>query len=162
MSERCERIRVTAPDGMQVEVLVTAAEGMSVAEGIMPPQSTFSIHYHKTLEQVTYVLSGSVQVVSKARGKGRHDRTLRRGEWILTRPNESLQFKNSDPNETARVLFICCPPYPADDADTGALTDHCDLTQEELRASLERAKVMQTWAHEMWQRRIEQLQDLLE
>ncbi|MCB0327463.1 MAG: cupin domain-containing protein [Bdellovibrionales bacterium] len=156
-----EKISVIAPDGMAVDVLCTDAKGVNVAEGKLPAQSSFSTHYHKTLEQITYVLHGRIHVSGKKIGDSEYHRILEQGEWILTKANESLQFFNRDQSD-AKVLFICSPPYPADDSDTVILDQHRELTKQELRMSIEQAEKMKSWATSFWDKKIVDLTAILD
>ncbi len=56
---------------------------------------------------------------------------------MSTPPLATLSFRNPGP-DLARVLFICAPPYPADDADTAGLDRHRALGPDELRAAVAR------------------------
>jgi mannose-6-phosphate isomerase-like protein (cupin superfamily) len=113
-----------APDGIAIHTFdVPAAAHVGVAEGRIPP-GRYGIHRHLSLEQFTYVISGRVIAVTSEGEPGQGVAVeLRAGDLLLTLPGESLQFVN-DGAETARVLFICAPPYPADDADTRTLGAH--------------------------------------
>ncbi|MFN8557915.1 MAG: cupin domain-containing protein [Dehalococcoidia bacterium] len=65
-----------------------------------------------TLEQYTYVLAGQLRAVTGTSGRPAGETAdLSAGDLLLTLPGESLQFINEG-TETARVLFICAPPYP--------------------------------------------------
>jgi hypothetical protein len=101
------------------------------------------------LEQYTYVTAGRLSAVTA--GADRPDGVtvaLGPGDLLLTAPGESLQFINPYA-ETARVLFICAPPYPPDDADTRLLSGHGPLDRrlageavarlESVRAALNQA-----------------------
>ena len=133
---------VIAPDGIAVHpVALPGLLGMTLAEGRLPP-GQFGVHAHRSLEQITYVLSGSVVVTM---GDGETGETTEvvcgAGDTIATPPLVSLSFGNPGLEE-ARVLFICAPPYPADDADTMTLEGHRALTEGERRAARERIRAV--------------------
>jgi mannose-6-phosphate isomerase-like protein (cupin superfamily) len=113
-----------APDGIAIHTFDVPAGTLSgVAEGRIPT-GTYAIHGHLSLEQYTYVIAGRLAVVTAGAGEPDAARIeLGAGDLLLTAPGESLQFINRYP-ETARVLFICAPPYPAGDADTRLLLGH--------------------------------------
>ena len=122
-----------APDGIPIHAFELApAAYVGMVEGRIPPGS-HGIHRHLSLEQYTYVLSGAVTAVTG--GGGRHPggaaTALGPGDLLLTLPGESLQFVN-EAEESARVLFICAPPYPPDNADTRVLTRHGPLDGAEM------------------------------
>lgn len=125
---------VMAPDGIPVRPIVLPGEGLiGLAEGRIPP-GDFGVHLHYSLEQVTYVLAGRVRVRMGGPAEELH---LAPGEAVLTAPGRTLSFHNDGPDE-ARVLFICAPPYPPDDSDTGRPGAHRDLSAEERARSRER------------------------
>jgi len=127
-----------APDGIAIHTFdLPAAAHAGVAEGRIPPGS-FGIHRHLSLEQYTYIITGRVTAVT---GNDQHPEgrsvALKPGDLLLTLPGESLQFTNEGP-ETARVLFICAPPYPADDSDTRILTGHGPSSSDEVAEAIAR------------------------
>ncbi|MBI2760258.1 MAG: cupin domain-containing protein [Chloroflexi bacterium] len=133
---------VTAPDGIAIHTFATPAGlFVGVAEGRVPP-GTYGIHRHLSLEQYTYVVSGQVVAVTADVDHPEGTRVeLGPGALLLTSPGESLQFINEG-DETARVLFICAPPYPPDDADTRTLAEHGLLGEAEIKAAVERLEVI--------------------
>jgi mannose-6-phosphate isomerase-like protein (cupin superfamily) len=137
-----DEVVVVAPDGIAVHpVALPGLLGLTLAEGRLPP-GQFGIHAHRSLEQITYVLSGRVIVTMGDPATGATTEfACGAGETIATPPLVSLSFGNPGPEE-ARVLFICAPPYPADDADTLTLDRHRALTGEERLAARERIRVV--------------------
>lgn len=114
---------VLAPDGIPVRPVPLPAGGLiGVAEGHIPP-GDYAVHVHYSLEQVTYVLAGQVRV---RMGDPPEELVLGPGQAVLTEPGRTLSFHTDGPAE-ARVLFICAPPYPADDSDTGRPERHGPL-----------------------------------
>ncbi|MDE2904319.1 MAG: cupin domain-containing protein [Chloroflexota bacterium] len=127
---------VTAPDGIVVYPIDLApCAHLALAEGSIQPGHTYGIHAHLTLEQVTYVLSGRIRVMTHdPQSSQTHEIQAAAGESVITLPGHSLQFASA--GETpARVLFITSPPYPADHSDTVTLDTHRPLTEAE-RAGL--------------------------
>ncbi len=122
-----------APDG--IEILPFALPGLahlSCVEGRIPPRpEPYPVHMHGALEQVTYVLAGRVTVETwdaAANAVSRFDAGP--GEAFVTLPGQTLSYANAGP-ETARVLFICAPAYPPDDADTRLVDAHRAPTAED-------------------------------
>jgi len=99
------------------------------------------VHLHYGLEQVTYVVAGRVTVLQRTPADPHLIQVeLGPGEAITTPPASTLSFRNHG-SEPAEVLFICTPPYPATNADTELLRGgHRPLTEQELRASVERLR----------------------
>ncbi len=111
--------------------------GLTLAGGRLPP-GDFAVHAHRSLEQLTYVLAGRLLVTMGDPASGETvERDCGPGDTVGTAPLVTLSFHNPGP-EIARVLYICAPPYPADDADTVTLDDHRALTAPELDAALAR------------------------
>ena len=132
----------TAPDGIAIHTFaIPTGAHVGVAEGRILPGS-YAVHRHLSLEQYTYVISGSVTAIT---GNAEHPDgraiTLGPGELLLTLPGESLQFANES-DEPARVLFICAPPYPTDDRDTRSLTTHGPLTPAEVNDAIARLEAI--------------------
>lgn len=127
---------VMAPDGIPVRPVPLPDGGLiGVAEGRIPP-GDYGVHVHYSLEQVTYVLAGRLRV----RMSDPDDTlTLGPGEAVLTEPGRTLSFHNEGP-EDARVLFICAPPYPPDDSDTGRPGRHGPLDVGERAKTLARQR----------------------
>jgi len=123
---------VVAPDGIAVHPIpLPGLLGLSIAEGRLPI-GEFGVHAHRSLEQITYVLSGQLLVTMGDPVTGETvELACGPGDTIGTAPLVTLSYRNPGP-EPVRVLFICAPPYPADDADTTTFKDHRALTAAEL------------------------------
>lgn len=66
-------------------------------------------HYHKTLTEAYYVLSGSIAV--EIDGKAEN---LDKGSLIMIFPNTNHKaWKTSE--EDAEILVVCCPPWSEED-----------------------------------------------
>jgi mannose-6-phosphate isomerase-like protein (cupin superfamily) len=131
-----------APDGIPIHTFdLPAGAHVGVAEGHIPP-GRYGVHRHLSLEQYTYVISGSVIVIT---GNDEHPIgravTLGAGDLLLTLPGESLQFVN-ERDEMARVLFICAPPYPPDNRDTHSLPKHRPMQPAESAAAIARLEAV--------------------
>jgi len=131
-----------APDG--IEILPFTLPGiayLSFVEGRIPPRpESYPVHLHGALEQITYVLAGQVTVETWDDATGQAVRfDADPGDAFLTLPTQTLSYTNTGP-ETARVLFVCAPAYPSDDADTRLTDDHHAPTAAEREWSLARHK----------------------
>ena len=133
-----EEIVVVAPDGIAVHpIALPGLAGLTLAEGRIPP-GEFGVHAHRSLEQITYVLAGRLLVTMGDPATGATtELACAAGDAIGTPPAVTLSFRNPGP-DPARVLFICAPPYPADDADTALFERHRPLTAAELHAAVAR------------------------
>ncbi len=135
---------VLAPDGIAIHTFaVPPAALLGVAEGRIPP-GRYGIHRHLSLEQYTYVISGSVTAITRA-GEGRSGQALAltAGDLMLTLPGETLEFVNPS-SEMARVLFICAPPYSPDDSDTRTLDEHGPPADDEVIDAIARLDVVRS------------------
>lgn len=135
---------VVAPDGIAVHpILLPGLLGIGIAEGRLPV-GEFGVHAHRSLEQITYVLSGQLLVTMGDPTSGETvELPCGPGDTIGTAPLVTLSYRNPGP-EPVRVLFICAPPYPADDADTATFEGHRALTAAELDRAAARVKTTRT------------------
>jgi len=133
---------VVAPDGIIVHPIpLPGLLGLTLAEGRLPP-GDFAVHAHRSLEQLTYVLAGQLLVTMGDLASGATvELDCGPGDTIGTPPLVTLSFRNPGP-EIARLLYICAPPYPADDADTATVDGHRALTAPELDAALARVQAV--------------------
>lgn len=128
---------MVAADGMPVRVLPLGGDSfMGAAIGFLAPRTGYAVHFHYSLEQLTYVLRGRVVVVMAG-----ESRELGEGEAITNPPAVTLSFAN-ETDEPAEVLFVCAPPFPPDDSEVALPGEHRALTAEE-RA---RARDRMEWA----------------
>ncbi len=117
-----------ASDGIPVRPFDLAlSRNMDMAEGRIEPGARYRVHAHRTIEQITYVVGGEVDVLSfdVETGAARSLRLVT-GQAVVTLPGESLEFSCAG-DVAARVLFITAPPYPADNSDTVVLDLHREL-----------------------------------
>jgi mannose-6-phosphate isomerase-like protein (cupin superfamily) len=146
-----------APDGIIIRPIPGAGSALtSVVIGIIPPRdSDFPIHLHHALEQVTYVLGGTLTALQRGPSDAHASEIeLGPGQAITTPPASTLSFRNSG-QEDVQVLFICVPPYPPTDADTEVLSGgHRPLTTSELRRSAERLRRAQEYLGSQFEARI--------
>jgi mannose-6-phosphate isomerase-like protein (cupin superfamily) len=153
-------IEFVAPDGIIIRPIVGARSDLvSVVVGVIPPRDAdYAVHTHLALEQVTYVLRGSITAIS--RGPGNAEPTefkLGPGEAITTAPRTALSFRNRSQGP-AEVLFICVPPYPASDADTELIGDgQVPMTTEQLERAVERHRRAQAYLVAAIEARLQQL-----
>lgn len=129
---------VLAPDGIAVyPIPLPGLTELTLAEGRLPP-GEFGAHFHRSLEQVTYVLAGRLIATMGDPATGATTEiACGPGDAVSTPPVVTLSFRNPGPDE-ARVLFICAPPYPADNVDTATVEAHRPLSPVEVRAALDR------------------------
>lgn len=133
-----DELVVVAPDGIAVHPIpLPHLAGLSLVEGRLPV-GEYGVHAHSSLEQITYVLAGRLIVTMRDPATGETaEYACEPGDTIGTPPLVTLSYRNPGP-DLARVLFICAPPYPADDADTGTFDRHRAPTEDELDRALAR------------------------
>jgi len=149
---------VIAPDGIAIHAFeLPPACYVGLAEGRIPP-GRYAVHRHLTIEQYTYVLSGELTAVTLGGAdSAASSLELRAGDLLLTLPGESLQFANGA-QHSARVLFICAPPYPTDDSDTHLLLEHAPESVEERRAAIFRLEELRARTDAIIDTRISELE----
>ena len=137
-----EDLAVVAPDGIAVHPIpLPGLTELTLAEGRIPP-GDYGVHFHRSLEQITYVLAGRLVVTMGDPATGATaEFPCGAGDAVSTPPLTTLSYRNPG-SEPARVLFICAPPYPADNADTATLERHRALIPDEWRAALERQRTV--------------------
>lgn len=110
---------VIAADGMPVRVLPLSSDAfMGAAIGFLAPHSRYAVHFHFSLEQLTYVLRGRVVVTTAGQ-----PRDLGAGQAMTNPPGLTLSFANPS-DEPAEVLFVCAPPFPPDDSEVALADEH--------------------------------------
>jgi hypothetical protein len=127
---------------------------IGLAEGRIPV-GDYSVHVHFSLEQVTYVVSGQLRV---RMGSPDEELSLGPGEAVFTEPGRTLSFHNAGPLE-ASVLFICVPPYPADDSDTGLPGAHGSLPGSDLQRAVRRQRAALEAISRLFAARAERLRE---
>jgi mannose-6-phosphate isomerase-like protein (cupin superfamily) len=136
-------VDVVAADGMPVRILPLAADAyMGAAIGFLAPGTRYAVHFHYALEQLTYVLRGRVVVTTAGQ-----PRELGEGEAMTNPPAVTLSFAN-ETDQPAEVLFVCAPPFPADDSDVALAGEHRPLSEAER----ENARARLSWALEHFRR----------
>jgi len=84
---------------------------LSIAKGRIAASSSSKIHFHPIVTQVTYVLSGSLEVIMKnKKDKVSYKAYLNPGESIITEPNTFFQLVNNT-TTNCEVLYIVNPAF---------------------------------------------------
>jgi mannose-6-phosphate isomerase-like protein (cupin superfamily) len=156
-SKASDTASVIAPDGIAIHTFDLQGDAFTgIAEGRIPP-GRFAIHRHLMIEQFTYVLAGAVTArVGSLESDRQRSLLLEEGDLLLTKPGESLEFVNSTAGVT-RVLFICTPPYPADDSDTRILQAHVPPSRDELITAMRRLEALRQHFNQDLDRRLAEL-----
>jgi mannose-6-phosphate isomerase-like protein (cupin superfamily) len=119
-------VDLVAADGMPVRVLPLPGDAfMGAAIGFLAPGTGYAVHFHYALEQLTYVLRGRVVVTTAG-----EPRELGEGEAMTNPPGVTLSFAN-EADAPAELLFICAPPFPADDSEVALAGEHRALSGAE-------------------------------
>ena len=86
-------------------------DGFSLAAGVIEPHQRSKIHVMPLVTQVTFVLSGVLEVRMKEAGMNEsYTHHLEPNQAVITRPGTFFQLINSSAEPT-RVLYIVSPPY---------------------------------------------------
>ncbi|HJN39857.1 MAG TPA: cupin domain-containing protein [Chloroflexota bacterium] len=114
-----------APDAIPVRGYdLGPARNLALSGGRIEPGARYGVHAHRSIEQITYVVAGEVEVWSfDAEKDATASVRLAVGEAVVTLPGESLEFRCIG-DVAARVIFVTAPPYPPDNSDTVVLDRH--------------------------------------
>jgi mannose-6-phosphate isomerase-like protein (cupin superfamily) len=100
-------------DGSQIRELAgpswTPARNQSLAEATVPPGGATTAHYHRTTEELYYVLSGMGLMRI-----GEEEQAVGRGDCIVIPPGAEHKLTNSGP-EPLVILCCCAPAYSDED-----------------------------------------------
>ena len=123
--------KILAPDQVPVRPYdLGQCKNMALAMGCVEPGGRYSVHSHRRIEQITFVVSGILDVFSFDMGVAKPRKIrLREGEAVVTLPGETLEFSCASAN-MAKVLFITSPPYPEDHSDTVVLRSHSEVMSD--------------------------------
>ena len=86
-----------------------SVERMSVAEATVHPGEETTLHYHKTSDEVYYILEGSgIIEVDGAKAD------IREGDCIYIKARQKHKVWNTG-KQPLKILCICSPPYSHED-----------------------------------------------
>ena len=122
---------VTAPDGSEIRLLIDhrhSAVGASMVEVTLPAGQVSRPMYHRTVEEVWYLLQGSGQVWRCPPGVAEPSLVpplpVEQGDALVIPTGWRFQF-SADESSDLRFLCVTMPPWPGDQeaqpAYTGAL-----------------------------------------
>jgi len=156
------------PDGTLVSPFLNAKDtksglpfdlldGVSVAAGIIEPQSRSKIHIMLFVTQVTFVRRGKLEVWMKSEDDVEpYALPLKEDQAALTRPGTFFQLVNNDA-EPCQVLYIVSPAYVFEVLNGAVLYDDATVLEEnweDLRVAGWRPSVK----FSTWEQRQEALQ----
>jgi mannose-6-phosphate isomerase-like protein (cupin superfamily) len=100
-------------DGSSIRELAgpawTPAREQSLAEATVPVGGATTAHYHRTIEELYYIVAGTGTM-----RVGEEERGVRRGDCIVIPPG--AEHKLSNAGAEPLVLLCCCaPPYSDED-----------------------------------------------
>ena len=95
-------------DGSTIRELHHTAE-QSLAEATLEPDQATERHYHRSTEEIYFVLKGSGRMEVDG-----DTRTVRPGDAVLIPPGAWHTLENNGSSEL-RILCCCSPPYSHDD-----------------------------------------------
>jgi mannose-6-phosphate isomerase-like protein (cupin superfamily) len=118
---------LNATDVMQDDVPWGALGEMGIAAGRIPAGIHSWIHVHPVVVQVTYVVSGQLNIRMKEfETADPYDLALAAGQAVVTRPGTLFQLRN-DADAPAEVLYIVSPPYVFEMTDGKVVYDDAVL-----------------------------------
>jgi mannose-6-phosphate isomerase-like protein (cupin superfamily) len=101
-------------DGSSIRELAgpswTPARAQSLAEATVPVGRATTAHYHRTTEELYYLVEGEGRM-----RLGEEERDVRNGDCIVIPPG--VEHKLTNTGDRPLVLLCCCAP-PYSDADT--------------------------------------------
>ncbi len=105
--------RVVAPDEVPVwPTDLAPAEQMALAKGELEPGAAYRPHAHRTIEQLTYVLTGRIRVTSFDADEQRaRSVVVEAGESVVSLPWETMEFACAG-DSPARVLYCDVAAVP--------------------------------------------------
>ena len=123
--------KILAPDQVPVRPYeLGQCNNMALAMGCVEPGVRYGVHTHRRIEQITFVVSGMVDVFSFDIDVAEIRKIrLGAGEAVVTMPGETLEFRCASAN-MAKVLFITSPPYPEDNSDAVVLRSHSEVMSD--------------------------------
>ncbi len=99
-------------DGSSIRELAgpawTPAENQSLAEATVPVGGATTAHYHRTTEELYYIVSGTGLM-----RVGEEERDVRRGDCVVIPPG--AEHKLSNTGAEPLVLLCCCAPAYSDE-----------------------------------------------
>jgi mannose-6-phosphate isomerase-like protein (cupin superfamily) len=99
-------------DGSSIRELAgpawTPAENQSLAEATVPVGGATTAHYHRTTEELYYIVSGTGLM-----RVGEEERGVRRGDCVVIPPG--AEHKLSNTGAEPLVLLCCCAPAYSDE-----------------------------------------------
>lgn len=99
-------------DGSSIRELAgpawTPARNQSLAEATVPVGGATTAHYHRTTEELYYIVSGTGLM-----RVGEEERAVRRGDCVVIPPG--AEHKLSNTGAEPLVLLCCCAPAYSDE-----------------------------------------------
>ena len=107
---------VVAPDGSLVRVLLDLPGG-GLAQFTLPPGQTSQAVYHRTVEEIWFIMSGQGQMWRRL---GKHDETvpLQAGVCLTIPVGTRFQFRSLG-TDALTVVGVTMPPWPGDGEAVG-------------------------------------------
>jgi mannose-6-phosphate isomerase-like protein (cupin superfamily) len=102
---------VLAPDGSEVTVLLDLSGG-GLAQFTLPPGQTSHAVYHRTVEEIWFIVSGHGQMWRRL---GKHDETvaLQAGDCLTIPLGTEFQFRSLGA-DALTAIGVTMPPWPGD------------------------------------------------
>lgn len=107
-----DALRVTAPDGSQVDILAAGTRG-SMARFSLGSGLVSKAVRHRSVEELWYITSGAGEMW-RADGTGEQVVALTPGVSLTIPPGVSFQFRSLGPG-TLEAIGVTMPPWPGMD-----------------------------------------------
>ncbi len=131
---------ITVPDGTEVCAFLNATDTSqpdvpwgvlgekSIAAGRIGPGVKSWIHVHLAVAQVTYLVSGLLTVRMKQHdGSEPYALDLTPGQAVIVEPGTLFQLENTQPRESADVLYMVSPSYVLESKNGKIVHDDAQL-----------------------------------
>ena len=116
-----------APDGSEIRLLATSTEGAtraSLCEVRLPPGAVSRPVYHRTVEEIWYVVAGKGEVWRSPKGSEASPVAVSPGDTLVIPTGWRFQFRAA-PDSELRFLCFTSPLWPGPDeaqpAESGGL-----------------------------------------
>ena len=120
LGRRSQQPDATAPDGSEIRLLIDGrhqATKASLCEVTLPAGQVSKPVYHRTVEEIWYILEGSGQVwrcPPTSAPETVAPVPVSPGDALTIPTGWRFQF-SADPEAPLRFLCFTCPPWPGDD-----------------------------------------------
>ncbi len=109
------KVYITKDGSLIREILnpkIGGSKNISVAEATVAPQKETFLHFHKTSEEVYYILEGEGLL-----SVGEKKIYVKTSDVVLIPPKTPHKIKNLKKDLDLKILCVCSPPYSHEDTE---------------------------------------------